>query len=76
MANMDYCKFENTSNDIMPCLCGLAEGWKTSERECEKAENMFTEILMTMADLGIIDVWDGDLLHDYCQEMNENNEEE
>lgn len=73
--NMDYCKFENTSNDMNACLWAFEEGQKTSERECEKAEYMFERILGTMMDLGIIDDYDSDLLHDFCQEMNENNEE-
>lgn len=68
---MDYCKFENTNNDMQACLWALAEGRKTSERECEKAEHMFEKILYTMMDLGIIDDFDGDLLHDYCYEMND-----
>lgn len=74
MANMDYCKFENTSADMQQCLFAFAEGQKTSNRECEKAEFMFENILGTMMDLGIIDEYDGDLLHEFCQEMNEEGE--
>ena len=68
-------RFENTMNDMRQCLWALEEGRKTSERECEKAEAMFEELLGVMSDLGIIDEWDGDLLHEFCQEMNESNEE-
>lgn len=71
MANMDYCKFHNTSLDMDQCLFALEEGQKTSARECEIAESMFERILGTMMDLGIVDEYDGDLLHDYCQEMNQ-----
>lgn len=71
MANMDYCKFHNTSLDMDQCLSALDEGQKTSTRECEIAESMFERILGTMMDLGIVDEYDGDLLHDYCQEMNQ-----
>ena len=71
MANMDYCKFSNTSTDIDQCLRAIEDGQKTSAYECEKAEHMFSEVLVTMADLGIIEEWDEDLLHDYCQAMNE-----
>lgn len=72
--NMSYCQFENTKQDMMQCLFAFGEGQKTSERECECAEYMFEQILGTMMDLGIIDEYDGDLLHEYCQEMNESNE--
>lgn len=74
MASMDYCKFENAIDDMNACLWALAEGRKTSVRECEKAECLFEQILGTMMDLGIIDEYDGDLLHDFCQEMNEEGE--
>lgn len=73
--NMDYCKFENTKQDMMQCLFAFEEGRKTSQQECECAEYMFEQILGTMYDLGIIEDWDGDLLHDCCQEMNEDSEE-
>lgn len=69
--NMEYCKFENTKNDMMQCLFTFGERQGTSERECECAEYMFEQILSTMMDFGIIDDYDGDLLHDYCYEMNE-----
>ena len=72
MSNMNYCQFENTMNDMQACLWAFQESEKTSERECEKAEYMFEEILRTMMDFGILDEYDGDLLHDFCQEMNEN----
>lgn len=72
---MDYCKFENTENEMTQCLFAFSEGKKTSERECERAEYMFEQILGTMMDFGIIDEYDADLLHDYCQEMNENDED-
>lgn len=75
MASMSYYSFENTMKDMTRCLWTLAEGEeKTTERECEKAEYMFDEILTTMMDLGIIDDYDGDLLHDFCYAMNEEGE--
>lgn len=74
MANMDYCKFHNTSIDMEQCLRAFEEGLKTSERECEIAEFMFEEILHTLMDLGIVDDYDGEVLHDCCQEMNEKGE--
>lgn len=74
MASMDYCKFENAIDEMNACLRALEDGRKTSERECEKAEYLFEQILGTMMDLGVIDEYDGDLLHDFCYEMNEGNE--
>lgn len=68
-----YARLYQEAAKTVDAMCwGLEEGTKTTEFECEKAEYMFERVLMTMADLGIIDDWDGDLLHDYCQEMNEN----
>lgn len=72
--NMDYCKYENTLADMRQCLRALEEGRETSALECEKAETLFEEILGTMMDLGIIDEWDGDLLSEFCQQMNEEGE--
>lgn len=74
MANMDYCKFNNTLDDMRQCLMAFEEGRKTSDYECQKAEMLFEEILGTMMDLGIIDEYDGDLLNEFCQEMNEEGE--
>lgn len=68
--------YQEASKTVDAMLYGLEEGRKTTAFECEKAEYVFDRILGTMMDLGIIDEWDGDLLHDYCQEMNEKNEEE
>lgn len=73
MANMDYCKFNNTAMDVDQCLRALEDRDKTSAYECEKAEYMFTEILITMANFGIIEDFDGELLHAICEDMNEDN---
>ena len=72
---MDYCKFENAKQEIMPCLFAFEEGRKTSDHECECAEYLFEQILDLMKDLRIIEDYDSDMLHDCCQEMNENNED-
>lgn len=74
MANMDYCKFNNTLDDMRQCLVAFELGQPTSAYECGKAEVLFEEVLGTMMDLCIIDEYDGDLLHDYCKQMNDEEE--
>ena len=40
MANMSYCRFENTYSDLSDCVCALNDGKEISEREMYYATNM------------------------------------
>ena len=38
MANMSYCRFQNTSNDLFDCLCALRDGDGDDEKLTDKYE--------------------------------------
>lgn len=65
--------FQEAAKSVDVMCWSIENGLRTTEFECEKAEYVFETILGTMMDLGIIDNYDGELLHEFCQEMNKNN---
>ena len=40
MANMSYCRFENTYSDLADCVRALRNGEEISDRELEYAKSM------------------------------------
>lgn len=68
---MDYCRFENTYSDMMDCLASLGEPKGASEREIEKAKDMFEEILNTMREFCVIDDYDAEQLYNAIEVMAE-----
>ncbi|QST02810.1 hypothetical protein IMZ31_19870 (plasmid) [Pontibacillus sp. ALD_SL1] len=67
MANMSYCRFENTKRDVEDCLDAVRDGDIASQHELEKAKGMFEDILLFLQANGIIDDYDGDELHETLQ---------
>ena len=54
MANMSYCRFQNTLNDLRDCL-GALGGSKLSNEEKRAARNMFNTFLGFCEEEGIIE---------------------
>lgn len=69
--NMSYCRFENTCNDMMDCLASLGEPQGASDREIDKAKQMFEEILNTMREFCIIEDYNHEYLYDAIEIMAE-----
>lgn len=68
--------YQEAAKTVDAMCWSLEEGSKTTGYECEKAEYVFERILNTMAYLGVIEDYNEGILHDFCQEMNKDNEEE
>lgn len=62
MANMSYCRFRNTRNDMEDCLDVLREEKRLSSDEANAGRWMFDDVLSYCRDNGIIDDYDGEML--------------
>lgn len=62
MANMSYCRFQNTRGDVQDCLDALREEKRLSRDEANAGRWMFDDILSYCRDNGIIDGYDGEIL--------------
>ena len=62
MANMGYCRFQNTRSDMEDCLDALREEKPLSRDEANAGRWMIDDILDYCRDNGIIDSYDGDML--------------
>lgn len=62
MANMSYCRFQNTRLDMEDCLDALREEKPLSRDEANAGCRMFDDILGYCRDSGIIDSYDGETL--------------
>lgn len=60
MANMSYCRFNNTKMDLDDCLDALREGATLSNEEFRKCKQMFKNIISFLEDEGVIED-DGEL---------------
>lgn len=60
MANMSYCRFNNTKMDLEDCFDALREGATLSNEEFRKCKQMFKNIIDFLEDEGIIED-DGEL---------------
>lgn len=59
MANMSYCRFRNTYNDMMDCLDAIYDNEALSDDEFIACQNMFEKILEFLEDYDICEVdWD------------------
>ena len=63
MANMSYCRFQNTRIDLRECIDALEEGSVLSDEELIACNLMFMNVLDYFADNGIVDV-------DWCEYDN------
>ena len=62
MANMGYCRFQNTRSDMEDCLDALREEKLLSHDEANAGRWMFDDILSYCRDNGIIDSYDSEML--------------
>ena len=74
MANMSYCRFENTKADMMDCLTALGEPQGASYREIEAAKDMFEEILYTLRDFDVIGEYNLEALYEVIDKMQDPDE--
>ena len=77
MANMSYCRFQNTRSDMEDCLDVLREEKPLSRDEANAGRWMFDDILSYCRDNGIIDSYDSEMLEavfDGLVEEDENDE--
>ena len=59
MANMNYCRFWNTSHDMKDCIEALYDGATLEGDELRACRNMFNEVLEFFEDNDIAEVnWD------------------
>ena len=62
MANMSYCRFQNTRSDMEDCLEAIRDEKHLSRDEAKAGRWMFDAILSYCRDAGIIDDYDSDML--------------
>lgn len=58
MANMSYCRFQNTWPDVRDCIEALEDGEVLSEEEAKAGRRMVKAVLEYCKSVGIIDMWD------------------
>lgn len=61
MANMSYCRFQNTNNDLQDCLNTLEDGEALSKEEFAACKDMFETFIYYCCNEGIIEDEDGTL---------------
>lgn len=74
MANMSYCRFNNTRLDMYDCLNAIGEiqdgeESKLSEHEADAGEDMFKAILEFCVESGIIEDYDRSRLTELFEEL-------
>lgn len=76
MANMSYCRFRNTRNDLRDCLEALSDEKELSKEEYKACKWMFEDIFNFFNKQGIIDSddeWFGefeDRFDDFLESVN------
>lgn len=78
MANMSYCRFQNTRRDAEDCLDALRDEKRLSTDEAKAGHRMFDDILDFCRDMDIIDSYDGEALEalfDGLTEKEDDNDE-
>lgn len=76
MANMNYCRFENTNYDLGECLEALEERNIASNSEKRYAKRMLEKVLNFCQEEGIINHYDFDRLKEIITECSEQDDEE
>lgn len=61
MANMSYCRFYNTNEDLKDCLSAIESGEELSNAEMDSCKDMFRSFINFCCDNGIIEDKDGEL---------------
>lgn len=76
MANMSYCCFRNTRNDMEDCLDALRDEKTLSVEEVQAGKNMFQDILEFCQEQGVVDAFDDERLSVFFAERQEKKEDE
>lgn len=76
MANMSYCRFRNTKNDLEDCLYALEQGDTMSAEEADAGIRMFRSILRFCVDNGIIESYDRETLVALFDDLREDEDDE
>ena len=76
MANMSYCRFSNTKQDLEDCLFALRDGGKLSGFEADAGKSMFDDFLDYCQEVGIIEGYDREAVMDLFDELDEDAEGE
>lgn len=71
MANMSYCRFTNTRQDMDDCLEALRDEKRLSDFEVRAGRNMFRDILEFCQEQGIIDAFDEEDVDDLFRNLQE-----
>lgn len=69
MSNMSYCRFQNTSGDVVECLDALNEQKPLSSDEYHAAVGMFDAILFFCQEVGIIENFDRGRIRECLSEL-------
>lgn len=75
MANMSYCRFYNTRDDLEECLDAIREEKRISEEEARAGRWMFDDFLDFCRENGIIDSYDAEAVRDLFDSLKEKNDE-
>ena len=71
MANMSYCRFQNTRGDVQDCLNALRMEKPLSRDEANAGRWMFDDILSYCRENGIIDSYDREAREAIFAELDE-----
>lgn len=77
MANMSYCRFQNTRADLEDCLDALRSEKSLSDDEARAGRHLFDDFLSFCRDQGIIDSFDREeveILFDRLEKKEEDDE--
>jgi len=76
MANMSYCRFTNTRQDMDDCLEALRDEKRLSDFEVRAGRNMFRDILEFCQEQGIIDAFDEEVVDDLFRNLEEREDDD
>jgi hypothetical protein len=68
MANMSYCRFENTNGDVIDCIDALVDREISSDEEKKYAKRLLVNILDFCKDEGIIEDYNIITINDMLKE--------
>jgi len=71
MASMDYCKFENTNNDLERCIKSLEERDISSDIEKEYAISLLKSVCEFLQVEGIIEEYDSEKIDRIIEECKD-----
>lgn len=71
MANMSYCRFQNTRLDLMDCLEAIDNGEELSSEEYRAAVSMFKSVLEFLYDNNVVLEYDADNLESMLEYLCE-----